>query len=438
MSRRAPFLLAAALLLSPGTAARAQTAPGSASQAPAPQATRAVTFEEAIRLATTRNPTVESAAAAILRADALLRQARAVVLPDVDVSGTHTALDDSRGLGGQEFTPRNTFSAALSVSMPLLAPAEWARRSQAEDNRRVALAGADEARRQVALAAADAYLAVFARRRVVEAQVRARDTARAFYEYAHERFVAGAGSRLNALRAQQTLSSDQALVEEADLALYRAQEALGIVIAADGPVDVAEEPVFEMPADATAPARADAAIRQRADVRLFSMQVTAAERVVADSWKDYLPSMIGVFQPQYQNPASLVTPAGSWRALLQFSVPVFDSGLRRGLKMERQAALQDTQAVLNGQVRQARSEVRAAFEAVERSERVLASTRAAADQAGEVLRITGISFRAGATTNIELIDAQRRARDADTAVAVAEDGVRRARLDLLAALGRFP
>jgi hypothetical protein len=37
-----------------------------------------------------------------------------------------------------------------------------------------------------------------------------------------------------------------------------------------------------------------------------------------------------------------------------------------------------------------------------------------------------------------VIDAERRARDADTAVAIAEDSVRRARLDLLAALGRFP
>ena len=58
--------------------------------------------------------------------------------------------------------------------------------------------------------------------------------------------------------------------------------------------------------------------------------------------------------------------------------------------------------------------------------------------AAEVLKITDLAFRAGATTNIELIDAQRRARDADTAAALAEDRVRQSRLDLLVALGRFP
>jgi outer membrane protein TolC len=49
-----------------------------------------------------------------------------------------------------------------------------------------------------------------------------------------------------------------------------------------------------------------------------------------------------------------------------------------------------------------------------------------------------VAFRAGATTNIELVDAQRRARDADSAVALAEDRARQARLALLVALGRFP
>ena len=71
-------------------------------------------------------------------------------------------------------------------------------------------------------------------------------------------------------------------------------------------------------------------------------------------------------------------------------------------------------------------------------ERSLASTRAAAEQARQVVNITNISCRAGAATNIEVIDAERSARDADTAVAIAEDLLRRARLELLNALGRFP
>jgi outer membrane protein TolC len=79
-----------------------------------------------------------------------------------------------------------------------------------------------------------------------------------------------------------------------------------------------------------------------------------------------------------------------------------------------------------------------AREAIRLTERATERARAAEAQANEVLMITDIAYREGATTNIEVIDAQRRARDASTTTALAEDALRRARLELLVASGRFP
>jgi outer membrane protein TolC len=444
-------MLAAVLTMTLAGAASAQQAmPAAPAVAqppptPVPQAPTApvvpperVTFDEAVRRALDRNPNVVSAAADILRAEGLLKQARAVVLPGVDVSGANTTLDDSRGLAGQTFTPQNTFSAALSVSMPLFAPAQWARRVQAEDNKRVAEASVEDVKRQIAVATAQAYLSVIAAHRVVESQVRARDTAQAFYDYAAQRLQAGAGSRLTALQAQATLSADMALVEVSELALFRSQEALGVLVTSDRPLDALDEPAFEVPDESTTLAVADQEIQQRADVKFINLQIFANKRVVDDSWKDWMPTVNGVFQPVFQHPGSLVLPEHSWRAIVQFDVPVFDAGERRGVKMVREASLRQSEASLNGQLRQAKSEIRLAYEAVRRTMRALDSARAASQQSAEVLNITTFSFRAGATQNIEVIDAQRRSRDADTAVAVAEDAVRQARLDLLTALGRFP
>ena len=87
---------------------------------------------------------------------------------------------------------------------------------------------------------------------------------------------------------------------------------------------------------------------------------------------------------------------------------------------------------------QARAEIRNARVAIEGYGRVLASARQAAEQANEVLKITITAFDAGASTNIEVIDAQRGARDIEAAVAQAEDALRQAQFDLLVALGRFP
>jgi outer membrane protein len=396
-----------------------------------------VSFEEAVRRATMANPSVAIAAANILRAEALLQQARAVVLPSIGIEGTNVTLDSARKSGGDVVSSQNTFSASIPVSMPLYAPAQWARRTQADDARRVAQASAEDVRRQVAVATAQAYLTVIAAGRVVEAQRRSRDTAKAFFDYAHERFKAGASSRLNELRAQQTLSTDEALVEQGQLALYRTQEALGVLLAADHPVDATNEPAFDIPAQVDETV-ARQSIGLRTDIKLFALEVEAARRVVTDSSKEWHPTLTGIFEPVFQQPGSVFTPEASWRALLQFSVPLFDSGLRQARRLERRAALQQSEVTLSAAGREAASEIRAAYESVRRSERVLQSTRDAATQALQVLEITNISFRAGATTNIEVIDAQRSARDLELVVVQGEDAVRQARLDLLVALGRFP
>jgi len=401
-----------------------------------------VTFQQAIDRATRNNPSAAIAAAAILRAEGLLRQARAATLPLVNGSVVTTTLNTGVSFQGATVTPQNQVTASLTADMPIVAAAAWARRTQAQDNVAVAQLAAAETRRQIAMATADAYLSIIALRRIIDANTRARDAAKAHYDLANQLEQQGRGSRLNALRAQQQVSID-GIVEVASLALYRAQEALGVLLVATGAVDAADEPAFALPADASEVANqpnnfAPDLLAFRSDLKLFSGQVQAADRVVQDSSRDWWPSLDAVFLPQSVYPAQFFVSSNSWRFLLQASIPIFDSGQRAGLKVQRQAALDAAQANLTGGISLASSQVRTAREAVASGERSLGSLRAAADEAQQVVNIVNVSFRTGAATNIEVIDAERTARDADNGVAVAEDNLRRARLDLLIALGRFP
>jgi outer membrane protein TolC len=402
-----------------------------------PQPTERVTFREAIDRAIAKNPSSAIAAASILRAQALVDQARAGSRLQVNGNVTTTTLNTGVEFEGTTVTPRNSVTAGLDIRYPFYAPATWALQAQARDNAGIAELSAADTRRQTALATADAYLTIIARRRVVEANVRARDAAKAHFDLATELEQRGTGSRLNRLRAQQELSTDEGLIESAGLALYRAQEALGVMLVAAGPVDAADEPAFDLPPDVT-PDPAVIAQSPRTDLRLFAAQQNAAERVLRDNGKSYLPVFQGIFQPQTTYPSQFFTPANSWRALLQLDVPLFDSGQRAAERRVRQSAVEVSRATLAGATTTAASEVRAAREAVASSQRGLTSVQAAASEAQDVVNIVNISFRAGASTNIEVIDAERSARDADTSVAVAEDALRRARFDLLDALGRFP
>ena len=204
-----------------------------------------------------------------------------------------------------------------------------------------------------------------------------------------------------------------------------------MLILAEGPADAADEPVFAEPPAAPAGLL-------RTDLQLFAAEQRAAERVLRDSNKDWWPTVDAMFQPSTVYPAQLFLPQNTWRFLTQTNVPLFESGQRAAARMQRQASVEQARATRAGASTAAESQVRAARGAVASGERSLASAQRAADQAQQVVTITNVSFRAGAATNIEVIDAERSARDADTAVAVAEDQLRRARLELLEALGHFP
>ncbi len=393
-----------------------------------------VSFDQAVERALARNPTLAQATAGILRAEAILQQTRSLSLPTLGGFVSTLTIDPVPSFDEDRISPRTQATAGFALGVPLIVPVEWALRNQAADQVGIARQDVAEIRRQIAVSTGRAYLTVIGLKRVVELNALARDTARSHSQYARQRLEGGVGSRLNYLRADQEAVSDETRVEEAQLGVLRAQEALGVLMGAEGPVDTTEEPTFPVPPDAT---DADALL-VRPDVQLVTLRQSAAERVVNDSWRERLPSVSGFFDPQWVQPAGLFNEPRSLSARLLFQVPLFDSGLRSGRKRERQAELDVIRAERESVERQARSEIREARDAVMILERAADSARRAAALAAEVVQITDVSFRAGATTNIEVIDAQRRARDTDTAAVIAEDALRRARLDLLVAVGQFP
>jgi outer membrane protein TolC len=398
------------------------------------QPVESVTLDQAVERALKNNPTAGQAIQGILRAEALLQQARAVTLPQVNASFTGVVNSTERRFDDVVTSPRMQGTIAASASIPVLAAAAWAARNQAQDQVEVANFSSADVRTNIAVATGQAYLAIIAAKRQVDVSLRARESALAHLDYARRRLEAGAGTRLNELRAAQEVSSDEARLEVTQYAVRVGQEALGVLMASNGPVDAASEPAFDVPA------AADEAgwMALRPDVRLFTAEERAADRVWRDSSKDWFPTGVLSFDPQALVPASIFTSARSWRLVVNFSQPIWDSGQRKAVKMVRETNLNNARLALTDLQIRARSEVRLAQDLVRTSERAFNSLRLAAEQAQEVLNITTFAFQAGATTNLEVIDAQRQARDADSSAAVAQNTLMRAQLDLLTALGRFP
>ena len=416
----------ALLLMLLATTASAQT----------PPPMEVVTLEQAVERAIKNNPTVAQTAQGILRAEGLLQQARAAAMPFATMTLSGVQNSTERRFDDIITSPRTQGTLSAQFGVPVLAASRWAAAAQARDQVGIAVLLTVEERTNIAVATAQAYLAIIAQKRQVEVSMRARETSMAHLDYARRRLEAGAGTRLNELRAGQEVATNEALLENAQLGVRGAQEALGVLIASNGPADAASTPVFDIPAG---PIEAEAGwMALRPDLRLFAAEERAADRVWRDSSKDWFPTATATFEPQALVPASIFSSDRSWRFVVNFSQPIFDGGLRRGQRRFREANFEASRLALQELQIQARSEVRLADETVRSTQRAFESLRSAAQQGAEVLKITTFAFEAGATTNLEVIDAQRQARDADSAAAVAEDALRRAQLDLLTALGRFP
>jgi outer membrane protein TolC len=440
----APALAAAAPETPPATAPAVGAAPAmppgpaadTVAAAAAPVAR--MSLAEAVKRSLDLNPTVSVAMSEIQRADGLVKEARAGWYPLLALNGTYTRLDHDRRIGssGQLVANGNQLAANLTLTVPLVAAPAWASTNHAESALRIAEAGAADIRRQVAQATARAYLTVVAEHRLIAAVETARGSAKEHYDYAHTRLMGGIGRAIDEVRAAQDLATVERQVQSTYVALASAREALGVLLAATGPIDTVDE-VDLGPVPSLGQALDDAR-GGRTDIKLLDKRQASAEQMNNDLWVFYVPYLAAVGQPFIQEPPTTLQPRFGWQAQLLLTLPIYDGGARTGVRRERQALLAEARSNLEAGLRQAASDVRLSFEAMLRADQALGAARDATRLAHKAYDLATLAYRAGASTNIEVLDAARAARDADTAAAQAEDLSRQARLDLLVASGRFP
>ena len=395
-----------------------------------------LSFAEAINLALKQNPSNLVALEEISRAYALVEQIRSASLPTLNGNLAYTRLDRERSFGDRVIAGRDQLAASVQLTVPLVATRNWAQWSRALDSASIAKFGAEDLRRQTAIAAARAYLSVVSQHRAIGADIRARDAAKAHLEFSHARFVGGVGNRLDEVRADQEYSASMSAVEKDLGTLGQLQEALGTMLGLGSAVDAFTEPALPIPQ--TAEVAVIEAESNRSDVKLAKGRQRAAERSAQKDWTDYVPLLSAVAAPFYQDPPTLLNPRTGGQAQLVLTIPFYDGGLRYGAAHERQSLLKEARVQVDGTLRQVRSEVRSAFQEVQHVDEALRLKQRAAALSKESLDLATLAYRAGATTNIEVIDAERQSRDALAAEVVAEDLARQSRLDLLAASGRFP
>jgi hypothetical protein len=284
---------------------------------------------------------------------------------------------------------------------------------------------AADVRRTLAVTTARAYLRSSRRGGSSRRRSPRATTPRGTYDFTRAQLVGGVGNRLDEARAAQELTSDEVLLQEpGGRALSRARGARrarrGRRIGGRGRVELRREGC-----------RLNDALNESAELRGPTCARARQRRGppidgANQAYADYLPYLNLIAFPFYQNPGRPHGPAdrvaGRARA--------HDSALRRRFPLRagaRAEGARDEAAPERRGDAAARQEATCAPRSRRCSARTSRSIRRSSPLAfaKKALGLANLAYRAGATTNLEVIDAERQARDAETQAA--DRGGRRAR-----------
>jgi outer membrane protein TolC len=393
---------------------------------------RGVDFQAALSAALLHSPLLERAEGERDEARAQVRAARAVLLPRVTVNGTASRLDSDRVLGERVLVPATGLNGNVTAVVPVVNAQAWLTLQRVEQGLVTVDASRDEVRRAVARAVAGAYVAVVLRQQLRDVAARAVQVAEAHVGLSRARLESGVASRLDVLRAERELSDNRSRWASAQAELSQAQEVLGAVTGDGVALDAAGMPQLGKLPTAE---ESVGALATRPDVRAAEARLQVAEREVQDRWADYVPQLSLQAQPFAAAPATPTVPNLGWQAQLQLGWLAYDGGGIQARHEAAEARVRQQRAAVAQLKLTGTAEVRAAYAALSQREVAEAEARVSARLAGEAAGLAKRQFEEGVAGNLELVDAERAARDAESAAAVARAALVAAKVDCLVASG---
>jgi outer membrane protein TolC len=175
-------------------------------------------------------------------------------------------------------------------------------------------------------------------------------------------------------------------------------------------------------------------LEQRADLLAARRQVDVQQRGVNDVWLQFAPTVNLVSRTDISSDVLASQKHETWSIAGVLSIPLWEGGARYGLLRDARAQQQQAEQRLESARRSATVEIAQAQRLVDVTEQARVVAAQSRDLAKESERLARISFQAGKTTSFELIDAGRRLREAELALAVKEFEEVQARLASLLAL----
>jgi outer membrane protein TolC len=389
-----------------------------------------LTLERAVTLALERNERAAIAETTVEVAEARVGRARTAFFPRVDIAGSwRTDYPDptERTLSTSALLTQTVFDARV---FPLF--------RQARFQREAARFGADESKRLLGFDAAAVFLTTLSFEQVQLAAQRRRDFAQTNLDDVRARFEAGLVSSNDVTRAELELATAVRGVAQAVGNVQAARVDLANLLKAD--VDGALAPPTSLLEAAEAPPSTDipGAQQRRSDIAAERASVEALRAFADEPRARFLPSVAFSAQTRNINDGPISAREQDGFVGLSLAWPVFDAGLRRADRLEREAVVRGAELQLESSLRNVERELRSAAVQLSTEQAALREATAAVRAARKNAEETTVLYREGLASALELADATQRLFEAEVAEATATYRMALAYLSLREASGDAP
>lgn len=403
------------------------------------------TLEDYIRAALEKSPARAVSQAALLEAEAARLERGARLLPTITAQATRTfnqyesvfPIDtDGDDIPDDElvFVGKAQNDANLSATMPLFDADAFLRWRAGRAGVRAAAADDRTNEVDVGLSVARAYYTAVAASEVVRAAQRAKATADENMRIVQARLQIGATTQLLVDRAELEVSrADQVLIDAKRVWNSSRRTLATLSGLAEPETLTAVAPSTEAPASEDS--MMQAALAGRPDVVAARERMNEATRGRLGAWAAFAPRVTANGTERYTDAPGFAGEKTSWQATIVADWTLLDGGTRSAeLKRQRAAILRarakltDAENVVKDELHSAWLDVDAALAKVTAARRGDAVARSAAEE-------TRLRFKAGTVTQLDVIQSDRDALQAEVDRIRAEGELSIARLALRRAAG---
>jgi multidrug efflux system outer membrane protein len=393
---------------------------------------------EAVR---TRNADLRIAAAQVEEAEAVMRQARAALFPEI--TGTFTR---TRSRVGTLTAPPPVATAPLERNDARLIASTsyeldfWGRVRSAGEAAQAQLLGTQLAREVTTLTLGGLTAQTYFGLRSLEAQVEVLDRSLALRRdslaIAQARADAGLASELDVHQARGALAD--ALVQRRDA--FRSRALLERQLAQlSGQLDLelVGGDLFKLPVPPTPPAGLPSSLlERRPDVRAAEQTMVAANAQIGVARAARFPSVtLTGFVGGQSAALEDIVESGVWSLGLGIAMPLFDAGRRAAVEDQAEARYRQTVASWQKSVEGAFREVSDALVNLSETTASEADLLERLEAARNALELSRIRYESGYSPYLEVLDAQRTANDAELAFVRNRQARLAFSVDLMKALG---